>query len=729
MTPSCDDIPGYLILRGGGTLLALEAAVGNRPVILYAGPDLPGAGPEELALLATRQHAPGSPLEYQRGSMMQEMGVGVTGPAGLAGHRTGTGLGADWGKDWALDLRVSAVRCPSPNEAELECEDTRCGIAARHILSLDPSSGVIAVTTQIENRGDSDFALEWCAALCLPFDARLTRFLSFTGRWAGEFQIEEVPAFQGSILRENKAGRTSHDAFPGGILAAPGTGEMHGLAAGFHLAWSGNHRLRVDRHSDGRGYVQGGELLFPGEVCMAPGESYRTPEFLAVWSTDGLNGISQRFHEYLSVAVLPKPALTRARPVHYNTWEAVYFAHDEAALIELAEAAAEVGAERFVLDDGWFGGRRHDAAGLGDWWVPRDVYPCGLGPLADKVRALGMEFGIWFEPEMVNPDSDLYRAHPDWVLGVDGAEMVPARHQLTLDLTRPEVSEYLLAKISALVREYDIAYIKWDMNRDTHLPGSGGRAVMHRQTIALYALLESLRAAHPTLEIESCASGGGRADFRILRHADRIWTSDNNDARARHAIMRGASHFFPLRVLGNHVGPKTCHITGRKFAIAFRAGSAVLGHMGMELNLKAENAHDRAVLKAAIALHKQHRTLIHEGRFWRLDTEPGTQLVGCTAPGREQALFSYTVLERGPATLPARIHFAGIDPDAQYRLRLVWPPHNPSLSAPSIIDAGDLMGKGMVVSGAALIGHGIQPPLTFPDTVLIYHLEACEHPV
>ncbi len=725
MTEQTDDIPRHVdrrdrhvSVRAGGTLLAVEAGIGERAKVLYAGDDLPGANAGELALLATRQHAPGGAAVPLDGSLLHETGTGIPGPSGLIGHRDGA--------DWAIDLRVTATENPDENSLRICCEDANFGIGAVHNFTLDAATGLLACNTVIENRAEGAFTLDWCAALCLPFDAQLSRFLSFTGRWAGEFHIEEVPAFQGSILRENKAGRTSHDVFPGGILAAPQTTQNSGPAAAFHLAWSGNHRLRIDRHSDGRSFVQMGEMGFPGEIRLGKGDSYQTPDFLIAWSRRGLNGASHAFHDYLKAQVMEPRSRAKPRPVHYNTWEAVYFFHDEGTLIELAEAAAGVGAERFVLDDGWFGGRRHDGAGLGDWFVSEDVYPNGLGPLVSRVKALGMEFGLWFEPEMVNPDSDLYRAHPDWVLGVEGVETVPSRGQLTLDLTKRAVTEYLFEKISALVTEYGIDYIKWDMNRDTHHPASGGRGAMHDQTRAVYKLLQSLRIAHPALEIESCSSGGARADFGIMRHADRIWTSDNNDARARHAIMRGASHFFPLSVLGNHVGPKTCHITGRKFPMAFRVASAVFGHMGMELDLRRENARDLATLKAGIALHKKHRALIHDGRFLRLGAQAHINLVGCVSKDQQEALFCYAKLETEIATLPRRIQFAGLDPAARYRVQMVWPLQNPSISTPSIVDAADLQGEGAVFSGASLMGHGIQPPLIFPDTCLFYHLKSCE---
>ncbi len=703
-------------LRAGGTLLAIEASRGMRPIVLYAGPDLQGVRAQDLALLATRQHAPGSASVPLRGSIINEIGTGISGPSGLIAHRAG--------QDWAIDLRIEQVQLLGQNAISIHCHDGNVGVATCHKLAIDPDTGVLTCSTSIENHGNDRLEVDWCAALCLPLDQRFESILSFTGRWSGEFEIERIDKFQGSIVRENKAGRTSHDAYPGGYAVCNDTGETRGLAVGYHLAWSGNHRLRVDRHSDGRVLVQMGEMTFPGEIMLGRGESYRSPDFIAAWSEAGLNGVSQKFHDYLRGSVMEQRSLSKPRPVHYNTWEAVYFNQDIETLLELAEAAASVGAERFVLDDGWFGGRRNDRAGLGDWWVSKDVFPDGLHPIVDRVKELGMEFGLWFEPEMVNPDSDLYRAHPDWVLQADGVETVPFRGQHTLDLTKPEVFDYLFEKITQLVSTYGIAYIKWDMNRDTNHPGSSGRGAMHRQTLAVYRLFEQLREAHSELEIESCSSGGGRADFGIMRHADRIWTSDNNDARQRQAIQRGATHFLPLSVLGSHVGPRRCHVTGREFSMAFRVASAVFGHMGLELDLRDESESDLAVLKAGIALYKKHRELIHAGRFLRLDSPEHINLIGCVSQDRSEALFSYAKLETEVATLPRRIHFAGLDPKQTYRLRLVWPQQNPSISTPSIVDAADMLGEGREFSGAALMGHGIQPPLTFPDTCLFYHLQS-----
>ena len=714
----------YLCIEGGGTLIVIDAAANERPRIIYCGKALGNFDASELALLSTAQHAPGSANAHIQHSLLNEIGTGASGPRGFAAHRNG--------KDWAADFRVLEVQSDSSSSAAIHCTDKSAEIEVTHNLRIDPATGVFTAQTKVTNRSASPLQLDWCAALSLPLGDQLDRLFGFSGRWANEFQIEEIESFRGTYLRENSLGRTSHDNFPGLYLANKASDENSGDAAGFHLGWSGNHRVMCDRQQDGRSSLQMGELLFPGEIELGEGETYQTPSLYACWSSDGRADVSRKFHQFVKSQILDVRSMERPRPVHYNTWEAVYFDHDEASLKELANTAAAVGAERFVLDDGWFGGRRADNAGLGDWWVSKDVYPSGLAGLAEHVRALGMEFGLWFEPEMVNPDSDLFRAHPDWVLSADGLDTVPFRNQLTLDCTNPKVFDYLFEKISHLVSELNIAYIKWDMNRDTHHPGSltqvsphretGNRAAMHAQTLAVYRLMDKLHQAFPKLEIESCSSGGARADYGVLRHTDRIWTSDNNDARQRQAIQRGASHFFPLQVTGSHVGPRQCHITGRIFAMEYRAATAIFGHMGMELNLLDETEEDRAVLADAIALHKQHRALIHGGDSYRLNTAEYMNAVGCVSADQSEALFSCAQIEFAPGSAPDRLRFAGLDPALNYNVKLVWPPRNPSVTSPSIVEAADLLGDGAVFSGEALMEFGLQLPLVLPDTCLIFHL-------
>jgi len=706
----------YTRLATAETEIVLDAAIGGRAQIAYWGPPLRHTTPDEIAALGTRQWVHGGPSIDVPPSLSNEIGAGANIAPGLACHRDGL--------DWAVLLVVQDVQTAAENHCAIICADKAAQLRVRYDLALDEHSHVLTASTTITNLGETPLAIDWCTALCIPLDAQLTRLKGFTGRWAMEFQEQIVPAFHGSYLRENTRGRTSHDSCPGLIAMSDGCTETSGCAAGFHLGWSGNHGLRVDRRNDGRAFVQMGELFLPGEMRLSANESYTTPPLYAARSEHGLNRLSQQFHHHVKRRVLDGRNKDKPRPVHFNTWEAVYFDLNEERLLALAEKAAAVGAERFVLDDGWFGARRNDAVGLGDWRVSKDAFPNGLAALADRVRELGMAFGLWFEPEMVNPDSDLYRAHPDWVLGVEGAPNIPARNQLALDLSQPEVSDYLFGRMSAIIREYSVDYIKWDMNRDIQHPGSGGRAAIHKQTHAVYALMRRLRDAHPALEIESCASGGGRCDYGVLRHTDRLWISDSNDALDRQRILRGASYFFPLRVMGGHVGPADCHITGRRHSMAFRVASAFFGHMGMELNLFDERDEDLETLRAGIALHKQHRALIHEGDFFRVDAPADLNIVGVVSRDESEALFSYASMASAANTLPGRIRLPGLDPAKRYRMRIIWPTQNISPTGPSIIEKSDLLGDGAVFSGEALAHHGMQPPVIRPEQCLIYHLRA-----
>jgi alpha-galactosidase len=706
----------HIRFDAGETTLILACAVGAPPHIIHWGRRLSeSVAVDEIERLTTRQGGPGSADVPITASLALEPGLGMLGPSGFSVHRAGR----DWG---SLFVVTSSER--TATRAKIVCHDARTRLRLDYAIIVDPTSGVITIGTTLTNEGEATLDVSEMATACLPIPERVGDIIGFSGRWSNEFQRERLSRFSGGYLRENRRGRTSHDSFPAIILCAPTTNEASGEAYGLHLAWSGNHRIRVDSLSDGRVVTSLGALLLPGEIRLAPSETYRSPEIVAGYSASGLSALSRHFHHHVRTNILRPSTRAKPRPVHYNSWEAVWFDHDVDQLKNIATRAADIGVERFVLDDGWFGARRHDQAGLGDWTVSSAVYPDGLKPLIDHVNSLGMEMGIWFEPEMVNPDSDLYRAHPDWVLRIEGVDQVPFRHQFVLDISRPEVSDYLFSQIDTVLLNHAIGYIKWDMNRDLNHPGDhAGRPRAHAQVRALYALIDRIRAAHPTVEIETCSSGGARPDMGILAHTDRIWTSDTNDAHDRQSIQRGASFFLPLDVLGAHVGPAHCHQTERALSASMRAGTALMGHMGLELNLLTAPAADLAVLKTAIALHKQHRALIHNGDFHRIDAPNYLNIVGVVAVDQAEALYSVAFLTGHANTLPNLLHVAGLDPAAHYRVRLVWPQECRSKSSPSVIEALDLVGGGASLSGEALMQVGLQLPLTAPETVLLFHFE------
>jgi alpha-galactosidase len=409
--------------------------------------------------------------------------------------------------------------------------------------------------------------------------------------------------------------------------------------------------------------------------------------------------------------------------VTLNVWEAVYFNHDLDHLVDLAERAVAVGVERYVLDDGWFLGRRDDSAGLGDWHVDPAVWPDGLRPLVEHVRALGMQFGLWFEPEMVNPDSRLAVEHPEWILAAPGRWPKLARHQVILDVAHPDAYAYLLERLDALVSEHAIDYLKWDHNRDLLEAIHQGGAGVHAQTAAVYRLLAELRSRHPGLEIESCSGGGARIDYGILEHTDRVWTSDTNDALERQAIQRWTGLLLPPELMGCHIGPPVAHTTGRAAELPFRAATALFGHAGLELDLSTLSDDELAEVAGWIALHKRLRPLLHTGDVVRADhPDPASWLHGVVSADRGHAVFAYARLTTSVDSNPAALRFPGLDPQATYLVR-VLPELLPSAlrkdrsRQPKWLRAGEI-----TVPGAVLAGPGLAAPALQPANALVFEL-------
>ncbi len=695
----------HIPFQGENTCVIVTVEAGFA-AIKYWGPRLEFATADEIDTLLTRTPAVGTPSIETPISLCPTLGSGFSGTGGIELHRQG--LAWDFNPQW------HEVVQQSPEYLCLRLVDDISKVDITLALNFCPESDVLKVTHTVTNTGPAGLTINWCCAGTLPLPGDATELTGFHGGWAQEFQTQSTTLITGAHVRENLRGRTSHASFPGLLAHAKQTTETQGAAYGFHLGWSGNHRLVAERLNDGRAMVQMGERLLAGEMILGESESYETPALYASFSATGFSRLSQNFHQYVRKNLLSE-TLNKPRPIHYNTWEAIYFDHDAGKLKALASKAASVGAERFILDDGWFLGRRDDTAGLGDWYIDTAIYPEGLSPLIDHVVEQGMEFGLWVEPEMVNPDSDLYRAHPDWVLSSQTTGQIPSRNQLVLDLTNPEVTDYLFRRLDALLSENAISYLKWDMNRDIHHPGSLGKPVVHQQTKALYSLIEKLRAGHPAIEIESCSSGGARADFGILEHTDRIWTSDNNDALDRLQIQKGMSFFFPSEVMGSHIGPRECHITGRHLPMTLRAATALFGHMGMELDLTELTEAEETILASAIALHKKHRALIHSGKLVRMENQPHANAFGIVAKDKSEALFSYTQIASRMDISPEVFHFDGLSSGEKYQMKQVWP------------TGGDKAGRGphldsAVFSGEALMAAGMQLPAMRPETALIFYL-------
>lgn len=590
-----------LTLHGCTTTLILECPPDEAPLWRYWGPRLPDGVTPGMDLRATRPEPSFSLGFDQPLSIFPGVGQSWFGQSALLAHRAG--------RDWSSRITQCKIERPDEITAHLVMTDNVAKIDAVMTLTLDPATDVLTLSTRLTNVGDDDLDVQWLAAggVPLPIDAKTVR--SFAGRHNHEFVPVDDHLTRSLWRRENRKGLTSHDCFPG-ALAVCGDGAAYGA----QLAWSGNHVQQIEWVDDGRWHWQMGEWLAPGEVRLAPGESIETPEILATCSAEGHNGVAWNFHRAVRQRMTWPGGRMKPRPVHLNTWEAVYFDHDPDKLRELATEAAAVGVERFVLDDGWFMGRNDDTSALGDWWPDPVKYPDGLGPLARHVTGLGMEFGLWVEPEMINPDSELFRAHPDWALQQAERPLITGRNQLVLDLTLPEVGDYLFGKIATLLESLPISYLKWDHNRD--LAQAGATPLYRRQVQAAYALFARFRAAFPEVEIEACAGGGGRIDAGIVRHTHRFWTSDCIDAVSRVDIQRGFLQFMPPELMGSHVGASPAHSTGRMQSMAFRCAVATPGHFGVELDVRKIEAEDRVQLAAAIARYKDMRDQLHGVRTW-----------------------------------------------------------------------------------------------------------------
>jgi alpha-galactosidase len=587
------------------------------------------------------------------------------------------------------------------------------------------ASGLVRVRHTVTNTDPAVWTLDTLRAT-MPLPREAGEVLDLTGRWCRERAPQRQELAMGARLRASRRGRTGHDAPLLLTAGTPGFGFGHGEVWGVHTGWSGDHVHLAERLPEGAGQadgvLSGGELTHPGEVRLARGESYSTPWVYFSWSDRGLDGMSARVHRWLR----SRPHHPSSpRPVVLNTWEAVYFDHDLDALTRLADTAAAIGVERFVLDDGWFRGRRDDTAGLGDWTVDTGVWPQGLHPLFDHVRSLGLQVGLWVEPEMVNPDSDLARAHPDWFLSAPGRLPLPSRHQHLLDLARPEAFAHVFEHLDALLTEYRPDHVKWDHNRDLLEPvhGPTGGAGTHRHTLAVYALLDRLRERHPGVEFESCSSGGGRVDLGILERTDRVWASDTNDPLERLAIQRWTALLLPPELVGSHVGGPRAHTTGRVADLSLRCLTALTAHAGIEWDITGCDDEELAVLRGWIGLYRELRPLLHSGDLVHADApDPAEQLDGVVAPDGGEAVFRYARLTTSARALPGRVRLPGLREDRTYRLRLreeAGRPESTQTAPPAWCERGEVE-----VSGAVLARAGVQLPNLAPAQALLLHLTA-----
>ncbi|QYR23316.1 alpha-galactosidase [Paenibacillus sp. sptzw28] len=592
---------------------------------------------------------------------------------------------------------LPAVYAESEEEAQtlyIQLEDRVSGLAVELSYTVFEAFDAVIRSSRIINNSDGVITLQRALSCSIDFPHDRYEMLQLSGAWARERYIHRRPLTPGTQSVESRRGSSSHMNNPFFALLSEDATEDHGEVFGFSLVYSGSFvgGIEVDQFHTARAYL--GINPFDFSWRLEPGESFQTPEAVMVFSAEGLGGMSRTYHEMYRTRLCRGAYRDADRPILVNNWEATYFNFDADKIEALAESASELGIELLVLDDGWFGRRDSDNSSLGDWVVDRKKLPHGLDDLAERVRSRGLQFGLWFEPEMVSPDSELYRAHPDWCLHVPGRRRSEARRQLILDLSRADVQDYIVNSVSAILDSAPISYVKWDMNRNMTEIGSAlltaerQRETAHRYMLGLYNVLERITSAFPGVLFESCSGGGGRFDPGMLYYMPQTWTSDNTDAVSRLKIQYGTSIVYPISSMGAHVSDVPNHQVGRMTPLKTRGDVAMSGNFGYELDLTRFTEAEKEEVKRQIAMVKELRELTQNGHFYRLlspfeGEETAWMFV---SPDRSEAFAVHVIVLNEPNARLERLRLKGLDPERRYEL----------IGTEDVIGGDELMHAGIV---------------------------------
>ena len=556
-------------------------------------------------------------------------------------------------------------------------EDASARMSVELYYGVLEKHDLITRAVRVVNRGTEPVQLRRCASLCLDVQRGDFDLITFDGCHALERNLNRSPLRPGVQSVESVRGTSSHHHNPFVILCDHDANEDYGLCYGAALLYSGNFLAAAERTQ-----LEHNRLLLginPYHFCwtLAPGEAFTAPEAAMVCSPSGFGQMSRQFHRAIRENLIHDPLRGKRRPVLINNWEATEFTFNADKLVDIAKSAAPLGLELFVMDDGWFGVRDTDTSGLGDWTVNEEKLPGGLEALVPKIKALGMAFGIWVEPEMISEDSQLYRAHPDWALGVPGRPYARGRSQLTLDFSRGEVRDHIYGAIRKVLDSADISYVKWDMNRSltdvwsTALPANRQGEVFHRYILGVYELLDRMRRDYPHILIEGCTGGGGRFDAGMLYYTPQIWCSDNTDAIDRQRIQYGTSFCYPISAMGAHASAVPNGMTGRRVSMETRGVVAMSGTFGYEMDLNETTQEEKEVIKKQVAFFKEHYDLIQQGDYYRL-TDPFQNgpynAWEHVSPDRREALVSLvsgTVHASAPF---CTLRLKGLDPELTYQV-------------------------------------------------------------
>lgn len=566
------------------------------------------------------------------------------------------------------------------NRLSIVMKDVRLEVYVTLEYELDAETGILRRSATIENRTKSSFTIEQVAAgtwnLPRGTDYRL-RYL--TGRWAAEWNVQQQPVRPGKTVLESRRGTTGAQNNPWFAIDRAGESDPeHGDVWFGALGWSGSWQLTVEQDQLQQVRVTGGMNAFDFGYLLKSGERFQTPYCYGGYSEEGIGGASRLMHRLEVDSILPHHPTPKLRPILYNSWEATTFDVDEAGQMVLAEKAANLGVERFVMDDGWFGERKNDHAGLGDWWVNQQKFPHGLNPLIDKVHSLNMDFGLWVEPEMVNPDSELYRKHPDWVLNFPGRPQTEGRNQLVLNLARTDVRAYVFGFLDKLLNENDIAFLKWDYNRNWSEPGwpavppDEEKNVYVDFTRNFYSILAELRQKHPQVEIESCSGGGSRVDLGVMQYTDEVWPSDNTDGFDRLLVQNGFTYAYTPGAMMAWVTDSPTWVNQRSLSLEYRFLSSMQGSLGIGANLNKWTPEDFTKAKQMIAEYKKIRETVQRGALYRLISpeQNSEQSVTETVSrdGRQAVTFAFLHSSQELYPFP-RVFLRGLQPDVMYSVK------------------------------------------------------------
>ena len=618
----------------------------------------------------------------------------------------------------ALDLRYKGYRIikgkyainglpavyADENEAEtleIILKDKYSDIEVTLRYGVLPKLDIITRCASVANNTNEPVILTKAASLCLDIPHGEWEWVHFHGRHAMERLTERMPLCHGIQESSSTRGTSSHHQNPTVLLCSPDCTETSGSCIGAALMYSGSFqtKIQLDQMEQVRLVMGINPELFRWE--LKPSEVFDTPEVIMSYSSNGMEKLSHNFHKVIREHVCRGKYKLAERPVLINNWEATYFDFNEEKILKIAEQAASLGVDMLVLDDGWFGKRDDDCSGLGDWFVSEEKLNGGLGKLAEKIKSLGMKFGLWFEPEMVSEDSDLYRSHPDWAIKIPSRDPVRSRYQLVLDMINPEVRDYLFGAISDILKNADISYIKWDMNRsicDWYTPclsAENQGEMPHRYVLGLYELLERLTTAFPDVLFEGCSGGGGRFDAGMLYYCPQIWCSDDTDAFERTKIQYGTSFFYPVSAIGSHVSAVPNHQTGRITPIETRAVTAMAGSFGYELDLNTLSHDEKQEVKEQIVRFKKDGPLIHNGLYYRLSDALNDKYAmwGFVSEDKKEVLVHGVIFRTEPNRTQYLAKLRGLLPDTNYRLAE----------------------NGEVYKGSALMNGGILLPKSWGD--------------